>query len=83
MVNELSGMDPQTVAVWFCAVYAVLWMYVTNKWLWILIASTASVMFLRFALAMPMPEQAALPPVSMLIAVLHWPIVYLSFSNPR
>lgn len=83
MATELSEMNSQTVAVTFCAFYLLTWMYVTNKWLWILVASTASVLFLRFALAMPMPEQATLPPVSMLIAVLHWPVVYLSFSNPR
>ena len=83
MATELSGMDPQTIAVMYCGFYLATWMYVTNKWLWILVASTATVMFLRLTLSMPMPEQATLPPVSMLLAVLHWPVVYLSFSDPR
>lgn len=83
MTNELSGMNSQTVAVVFCGFYLLTWIYVTNKWLWILISSAASVMFLRFVLQMPLAEQATLPPVSMVIAAFHWPIVYLCFSNPR
>lgn len=83
MMQTLSEMDPQTAALWFCGIYFVLWFYVTDKWPWILLASTASVLFLRYAMSISNEAEATLPPVATLVATLHWGVVYMCFSTER
>jgi|688.fasta_scaffold484003_2 hypothetical protein len=83
MAEQLSEMPAESVAVMFCLAYLVLWFYASIEWLWVILATTACVWFVRFVLALPDAERATLPPVSMLVVVFHCVTVYLMALNRR
>ncbi len=71
-----AGHDPEAIAIWFVVAYAIVWFYIRNNGLWLLTSSALCVAFLWFAFDITKVERAALPPVSMLLAVCHWGLVY-------
>jgi hypothetical protein len=84
MDQYLQELDSRSISLWFTGFYLVVWFYFSNDFLWLVVSSLACVFFIRFTLALPAGEQAALPPISIVISVFHWLAAYMYlFSNAK
>ena len=77
MHQLLPDSSPETIAAYFCAAYVLAWMFCTNDWLWVVVASSICFLFLRFSFSLSEDQRDTLPPVSMLVALFHWAVAYV------
>lgn len=78
MTPTLSGAEPEQIGALFFASYVLLWWMCLDTTLWLLTSSAMSFMFLRFALALSADQRDTIPPVALILACIHWGILYLS-----
>ena len=83
MNATLSQIAPHVVCLLFLAAYIGIWCLISNDWLWLVVSSAACMWFIRYTVSLSYVEQFMLPPWALLLATLHWGVVYMTLFNRR